>query len=220
MKRNILTLILVIMSFTLEAQKNNLQQKEQQFNYKPFFIDKAQIKPPCDLLLTQPLLTLGIEEYYQRTSKIKIIKAEFNNKKNIYSRSIIMIIDSNKNRNNVEAAIRKKEEVRVEFALIHINFKQIPKKMQDEIMYTNIPFGKLLVNNKIETTSTNRKYFYVYCNKDISKIIFCKKNNKIYGRINRIISKENNKWIANVTEILSGTKCKDKTCNTLIKQEK
>lgn len=171
--------------------------------------DRSDISPemlpiPYDYLLTQPLMTKGIENYYQRIPIIQTICALNNIKNNTYSRSIIMLIDNNKIRNNAELAQNKKESTVVELAFIKMNFSALPKSIITDILETSTPFGALLAKNNIKVSTTNRTYFSTKCNKKLVSLTRCKLNSFIYGRTNTLIRVDNRKWLADVVEILPG----------------
>lgn len=198
----------------------------QQFNdFYNFFDKKITLLPdkattkelprPYDFLLNQPLMTIGVEEYYQRTPKIKVINALRNKKSNTYSRAVIMLIDKDKARNNVSIAQTKKNEVVVEFALITMNFNALPETIITGVLSSDVPFGKLLAKNKIRTFSKDKHYFSVNCEAFIAKYLHCNAGNKLFGRTNTLVNADNGKWLAYVVELLSGTRCKEKNCQFL-----
>ena len=159
---------------------------------------------PYNYLLTQPLMTKGIEKYYQRTPFIQTIYAIKNQHNNTYYRAIMMLIKDSKARNNVQLAQRKKEVMVVELAFITMNFNELPEKIIEDVLNTNVPFGKLLSNNHVEVHTTDRTYFLVKCDKVFASLTGCHLNSKLYGRTNTIIRADNNKWLAHVMEILPG----------------
>lgn len=165
---------------------------------------------PYRFLLVQPLMTKGIEEYYQRSAWIEQLHREMNKDSNIYSRAILMMVDSQKQESG---SYKKLNPVIVEVAFIKINFNELPKQAIASILNTNTPFGKVLLNNKISTFTKDRAYFSTNCNADFAKILKCKRNQIIFGRINTLVRKDNNQWVAQVVEILSGLKCKEKQCS-------
>ncbi|STX55633.1 Uncharacterised protein [Legionella beliardensis] len=165
-------------------------------------VTQSSLPSPYNYLLTQPLMTKGLEKYYQRTPIIQTIYAKKNKHDNTYYRAIIMLVDSNKTRNNPELAQKKKEAAVIELAFIRMNFNELPKKVIADVLNTNIPFGKLLLNNHIKTFSTDRSYFSIKCNEAFSSLMRCKLNSQLYGRTNSLIRMDNNRLIAHVVEIL------------------
>ncbi|WP_019218196.1 hypothetical protein [Legionella tunisiensis] len=178
-------------------------------------INKDKLPVPYNFLLIQPLMTMGIEKYYHRTPKIEIISAKKDEQTNTYSRAITMLIDGDKKRNDVKIAQLTNEAVVVEFALITMNFSELPDKVITGVLNTQIPFGKLLVMNKLKAYDIGQQYFAVQCDSVIAQYLHCPKNSRLYGRTNTIIRKDNQKWIAQVVEILSGPSCQDKSCQNL-----
>ncbi|MCC5013927.1 MULTISPECIES: hypothetical protein [unclassified Legionella] len=179
-------------------------------------INKDKLPEPYNFLLVQPLMTMGIEKYYHRTPKIEIISAKKDEQANTYSRAIVMLIDGNKKRDDVNIAQLRNEAVAVEFALITMNFSELPDKVITGVLDTKIPFGKLLVINQLKTYDTGQQYFAVQCDSVIEHYLHCPKNSRLYGRTNTIIRKDSQKWIAQVVEILSGPRCQDKSCQNLM----
>lgn len=161
-----------------------------------------QLPSPYNEILTQPLMTQSIETYYGRSAIIKALFAEQDPVKNVYSRSIMMFIDKSKQRNNPDEALEKNEAMVVELAFISINFNELPKNVKQEILNTNIPFGKLLNKYQIQIATRDRKYYKIKCNSDLVSLIHCKEKQFIYGRTNTIIRSDNKKWLAHVVEIL------------------
>ena len=167
-------------------------------------VSKEVLPAPYNYLLTQPLMTKGIETYYQRTPFIQTIYATKNHHNNTYSRAIVMRVDNNKARNNVTLAIRKKETMVVELAFITMNFEELPPKIINNVINTNVPFGKLLSNNHVKISTKDRTYFWITCDQVLASLTDCHLNNKLYGRTNTIIKANNNQWLAHVVEILAG----------------
>lgn len=234
-KKRIITLKM-LMSFLLFGFFTNSYALEKQFSankanlpqlnaFYSFFgkkitvleknLNKEKLPVPYNFLLIQPLMTIGIEKYYHRTPKIEIISAKKDEQANTYSRAIIMLIDGNKERNDVKTAQLKNEAVAVEFALITMNFSELPDKVITGVLNSKVPFGKLLVMNKLETYDTGQQYFAVRCDSVVAHYLRCSKNSRLYGRTNTIVRKDNQKWIAQVVEILSGPSCQDKSCQNL-----
>lgn len=174
--------------------------------FKSLKIDKKSLPKPYDYLLTQSLMTLGLEQYYQRTAIIKVIHVNNNKKNKIFTRTILMLIDSDKKRNNVQLAQDNKEDVPVELALISINFNELPRKIISKIINTNIPFGKLIEEYNIKTYGSDREYFSIKCDKNLAKLLRCNLNETIYGRKNTLKRVDNQKWIAHTVEILPNLK--------------
>lgn len=172
-------------------------------------VNKDTLPVPYDYLLTQPLMTPGIEKYYQRSPIVHTIYAVKDEKNNIYSRIIIMLLDKNQTRNNALIAQDKKEEVVVETAVVAMNFNELPEKVKTGVLASNVPFGKLLIANQVKIVDKDRAYFSIRCNRPLSALTLCKINSKIYGRVNTIARADNKKWLARVIEILPGLKRED-----------
>ncbi|MCW8410201.1 hypothetical protein OQJ13_14570 [Legionella sp. PATHC035] len=165
-------------------------------------VSSAQLPSPYSKLLTQPLMTPSIEKYYGRHAIIKTIVASQDPESNTYRRSIVMLIDSNKERNEPNVAQTKKEAMVVELAFITMNFNELPKSMIAEVLHTDTPFGKLLTKYQIQTLTQNRNYYKVRCDETLASLINCNLNDSIYGRTNTLIRANNKKWLAHVVEIL------------------
>ncbi|ASQ47292.1 hypothetical protein [Legionella clemsonensis] len=181
---------------------------------KIFFtkIKQSELPAPFDFLLTQPLMTLGLEKYYQRNSQIKVIHAQKNSKENTYSRTILMVMDNNKKRNNVAIAQAAKQTIVVEFAFITINFNALPHAVIEGVLHSKTPFGRLLTLHKIKTTTSNRVYFKLPCTAQLAALMNCKLNNPLYGRLNTLNHAENGQWLARVMEILPAMRCTKTIC--------
>lgn len=165
-------------------------------------IKQIQLPAPYDYLLTQPLMTKGMETWYQRTAIIQPLYAVNNQAEHTYSRAILMLLDNNKSRNNPQIAQGKKEAVVVELAFITMNFKALPKKLISAVLNTSIPFGKLLTASDIKTGTTDRTYFWVSCDRLLASLMHCRLREKLYGRSNTIIKADNKQWLARAIEIL------------------
>ncbi|KTC87018.1 hypothetical protein [Legionella brunensis] len=207
------TLFFGSLSFTIASPSESLTIGEDKLEF--IKIDETKLPKPFDFLLTQPLMTLGLEKYYQRSGKIKIIHAHENKLDNTYSRSILMLMDGKKERNHVQFAEANHEEVAVEFARITMNFKVLPKKVIDGILNSDVPFGKLLATHQIKTYTTGREYFWVSCDAELASLIHCKLHSKLYGRKNILSQEDNKQWLAKVIEILPVVKCNVQECHTV-----
>ncbi len=167
-------------------------------------VDAEVLPSPYNYLLLQPLMTIGIEKYYQRTPVIQTIYAEKNQQNNTYSRAIFMLIDNDKARNNVLLAKDKNQLRVVELAFITINFNELSPQVINEVLNTNTPFGKILANNKVNVAVINRSYFELQCGAVLSSLTACNLHSKIYGRTNTLVGADKQKWLAQVVEILPG----------------
>ncbi|MBI2786985.1 MAG: hypothetical protein HYX60_12055 [Legionella longbeachae] len=192
-------------SVSITSPSNRLQKQINDLSNiikKGTKVSTNLLPSPFDYLLTQPLMTIGIEKYYKRTPIIQTIYASRNQHNATYSRVIIMFIDGNKKRNNAKRALEIKEAVPVELAFITFNFEELPKDIKLDILNTNIPFGKLLVTHHLKTSYRDRIYFSVECNNFLAPLVHCNLNSKLYGRTNTIVRTDNKKWIAHIVEIL------------------
>lgn len=166
-------------------------------------IEQSQLPKPYNFLLTQPLMTPTLEQYYARTAIVQTQEATFDARTNSYSRTIVMMIDSNKERNNAECAQKNNEAVIIELAFIKINFNELSKEIINEIRHTNIPFGTLLHSHHVKIRTKNRCYFTTPCTKKIASYTHCELKKTLYGRMNTIIRADNKKWLAQVMEIIT-----------------
>lgn len=197
---------MVIFQITHAASKyfDTPDQRFTNLNQITTRVNQSMLPHPYNYLLTQPLMTKGIEKYYQRTAIIQKIYAKKNKRDNTYYRTIIMLLDHNKARNNARLAQKKKEVMVAELAFITINFNALPQKVIANILNTNIPLGKLLLTHHIKTSSINRSYFSIRCDAVLSSLTHCNLNSQLYGRTNTLIRMDNKQWIARVVEILPG----------------
>ncbi len=174
--------------------------------YKPNLklVNTAELSKPYQFLLTQPLMTVGIAQYYQHTPKVRPpLYAENHFAEKIYSRAVIMVIDNNKNRDDALIADKNKESTIVELGLITINFNALSEKMIDGVLHSQVPFGTLLVKNNIKIHNADRSFFSLTCDKNFSKFLNCSLGKTLYGRTNTLIREDNGQWVAHVVEILT-----------------
>ncbi len=167
-----------------------------------FSVSANQLPPPYNILLTQPLMTPTLEKYYQRKTIIQPLFVQENQQKQTYSRVIIMLVDTNKSRDNPTDAITTKETKTVELAFITINFQALSNSMQKNVRETNIPFGALLRTHHVNVETKNRAYFKIKCDEQLNALLGCPINHNTYGRMNTIVDRQTKKWLAQVTEIL------------------
>ena len=158
-------------------------------------ISEKQLPAPWHYLLTQPLMTKGMETYYQGTPVIQTLYAIPNKDNNTFFRAIRMRLPQ-----------KKQQPMVLELAFITMNFNELPKKMVGDILHTEIPFGKLLANNHMNTAVTDRSYFAVNCDETLASLTHCKPDSTLYGRTNTIVNAANQHWLAHVVEILPGFK--------------
>jgi hypothetical protein len=163
---------------------------------------QSSLPAPYAYLLTQPLMTKGIENYYQCRATIQTLYAQKSKTDNTYFRVILMLLDKNKARTKLELAQRKKDTRVAELAFITMNFNELPKKVIEDVLHTTIPFGKSLLNHQVKTRSENRSYFFVNCNKMLSSLTHCRLKHRLYGRSHTLIRADNQHWVARVVEIL------------------
>lgn len=201
---------------TIQKQLNKLALLLDKNQFTGFQVSVEDLPVPYNYLLIQPLMTAGIEQYYHRTALIKPVHAQRNNKNNTYSRVIYMILDREQSNVRSNEKHKNREQLIVELAFITINFNELPTEVINDILKTNIPFGKILQKYKLKTYSVGRSYFSLICTPDLVKLVYCRKNHLIYGRTNTLIREDNRKWIARVLEILPGLKCSNKECSTIL----
>lgn len=147
-------------------------------------------------------MTQTLERYYKKTPIIQTQSTHFDSAQNSYARTITMLIDRDKQRNNAAYAKKIGAEQAIELAFIKMNFSELPKEVIEEIRHTNTPFGKLLEKYHIKILTQNRVYFTTACTKKIASLIPCELNKVLYGRKNTIIRADNKHWLAQVVEIL------------------
>lgn len=162
-------------------------------------VARELLPPPFNVLLTQPLMTPGLEQFYSGTGRIQVLYTAQNKRDNTYSRVILMVIDKNGVRNEA-----KNTQVPVELALITINFDALSSGFIDELLNTDTPFGRLLLNHHFNTKSRNRQFYSLICNEKLSTMIHCQPGKQIYARTHTLINADNQQWLAQVLEILPG----------------
>jgi hypothetical protein len=187
--------------FTFYQKENIAPDSQPPLKY----VNKKDLPQPYQFLLTQPLMTMGIAQYYQRTPKVRTpLYVENNRNQKTYSRAIIMIVDNNKTRNNAILADKNNESSIVELGLITMNFSALPDSVVTGVLHSQIPFGALLVKNNIKTQDADMIFFSLTCTKDFSKLLNCPLGKVLYGRTNTLVRVDNGQWVAHVVEILSG----------------
>lgn len=165
-------------------------------------VSEEQLPSPYRAILTRPLMTNSLKAYYQRTPIINVVHAKQEVAKHTYSRLITMVVDKNKLRNAPQIAQEKDEVISVELAYITMNFNELPTKMIADILHTTIPFGQLLAVHNIKVKTKDRRYFFIRCDERIAPFLHCRLNTILYGRKNTIYQVINQRWLAQVIEIL------------------
>lgn len=168
------------------------------------YLDKSELPAPYYFLLTQPLMTQGITEYYQRSPKVRLPLYVTNNpKQRTYSRAVIMVVDNHKQRDDALVADQMAETTIVELGLITMNFATLTQAVIDGVLHTQIPFGALLANNQVKIHSVNRRYFSIRCDRLLAHHLHCAPNQTLYGRTNTLLRADNQQWLAQVVEVLT-----------------
>jgi len=217
----VIAFIVLMNSSLIYAKRNDIHELIEKGPSKKYFqsellvVKQKELPAPYDFLLTQPLMTVGLEKHYQRTAAIKIINFLLNETNGIYTRSILMLIDSNKKRNDAITAENNHEAVPIELAFIEINFNELSENIISEITNTKVPFGTIIKKNGFETYSSDREYFSITYEHELAELIHCKLSTQVYGRKNTIKKEIDNKWVARTLEILPNLRCEDKCCTTL-----
>jgi hypothetical protein len=169
-----------------------------------YLVQKSELPIPYDFLLTQPVMTLGIAHYYQRTPKVRpplyILEDA---KQHSYSRGIIMIVDKNAQRDDASRADQLQQSTVVELGLININTEVLPAGFLDEIKQSRTPFGALLAKYQVKTHDTHQYFFKIQCNKLLRQNLGCRCRQMLYGRTNTLANEQNIR-VADVVEILTG----------------
>ncbi len=167
-------------------------------------VRKSELPVPYDFLLTQPVMTLGIAHYYQRTPKVRPpLYVVEDAQQHIYSRGIIMIVDKNARRDDASRADHLRQSTIVELGLININTAVLPEGFLDEIRHSRTPFGALLAKYQVKTHDTDQYFFKIQCQKVLRLNLGCSRGQMLYGRTNTLVNQQNIR-VANVVEILTG----------------
>ncbi|RUR04487.1 hypothetical protein [Legionella sp. km772] len=114
-------------------------------------IEQSRLPNPYNYLLTQTLMTKGIEKYYQRTPIIQPIYSELDKNNHIYSRAILMLLDNNRDRNSPALAQRHNETIVAELAFITINFNALPNNSCYARSILSCHIFKLLPSNLVRS---------------------------------------------------------------------
>ena len=184
-----------------------IQENIAQHNWpKLTYIKIENLPAPYDFLLAQPLMTMGISKYYQRTPKLRSPLYVIDNAaQKTYSRASLMIVDNNKTRDDAKAADKLGETTIAELGIITMNFAALPPRVIDGVLHTNFPLGALLADNQIGTHNANTSYFEINCSDALNPYLNCAQHPVLYGRANTLIRNDNDQWVARVIEILTGT---------------
>lgn len=169
-------------------------------------VGESELPAPFNYLLTQPLMTLAIETFYQRTPIIQILYVK--QQKEVYSRAILMLVDSDKQRNNAKEAQKNGEEIVVELAFITMNFSALPDSIKRDVLNTNHPFGKSLALHHVKIATEDRRYFAMKCNELLVSLLHCRLNTTLYGRTNTLVRVDDHQWLAHTIEIVTGLQSK------------
>lgn len=171
------------------------------------YIEQPALPSPYDFLLTQPLMTIGIADYYQRTPMVRPpLYAVSDAKNKTYSRAVIMVVDKNAQRDDALAADKISESNVAELGLITINMTAVSTAVMEGVVNSQVPFGTLLKKYNVKTRTEGRRYFKTTCDATFSQLLDCPLNTTLYGRTNTLIGEESNLWVAQVVEILTGIK--------------
>ncbi|HVV68219.1 MAG TPA: hypothetical protein VHE99_04165 [Gammaproteobacteria bacterium] len=168
-------------------------------------VKMVNLPEPYDFLLTQPLMTMGIAKFYQRTPKVRSPLYVIDNpSQKTYSRAILMIVDNNKSRDDALAADKLGEATVAELGISHINFAALTPRAIDSVLHTQIPLGAILADNQISTHPSNVRYFKLNCTKVLDPYLNCSQHPVLYGRTNTLVRDDNGQWVVRVVEILTG----------------
>jgi hypothetical protein len=163
---------------------------------------QAALPAPYDLLLTNPLMTLGIEKYYQRILKIRApLYTLQDTKQQLLSRAVLMIVDKDARRNQAQIADAQGQSLVVALGLIQIYYAALSPLMLEEILTTQNPFGALLAQHKIMTQQKDSHYFNVKSGSIFSE--YFPNKTVLYGRTNTLTRQDNGQLLAHVVEILA-----------------
>jgi hypothetical protein len=217
----ILCVLCFVASITAHAKSQNINWSNTELQPLTTFFTKENIPKSAwpnlvyvqesDLpdmqrsILSQPLLTTAIADYYQRKPKIrKPLHIEDNIEQQQFYRAIIMIVDKNAQRDDALLADTLHESTIVELGLISINFAALPKQVVEGVRNGKIPFGALLMEHQVATDSINTRYFKMLCEQHLATYLQCELGHTLYGRSNTLVRNDNHVWVAHVVEILTG----------------
>jgi hypothetical protein len=219
--RKILCILCVAITITAYAKSENTNWSNKELQPLTTFFTKENIPQSAwpnlvyvqesDLpdmqrsILTQPLLTVAIADYYQRTPKIRApLHIEDNLEQQQFYRAVIMIVDKKAKRDDALLADTLHESSVVELGLISINFAALPKQVIEGVRNGKTPFGALLMEHHVATDSINTRYFKMACEQHLAAYLQCELGHTLYGRSNTLVREDNHLWVAHVVEILTG----------------
>lgn len=182
-----------------------LQENITQQNWPVLYpIPPQHLPPPYNFLLTQPVMTAGIAQYYQRTPKIRTpLYVIYEPTQQLLSRGIVMIVDRQSQRDNALVADQLGEAMKVELGLIQMNLAALPEAMIDTLRSSQTPFGALLVEFNIKTYHQCSQYFRIIC-RAIAPYLGCDYDTVLHGRANTLLNVDNGQWLARTVEVLTG----------------
>ncbi len=165
------------------------------------YVDKPSLPSPYDFLLTQPLMTMAIEYYYQRTPQIKTLHEFYEAEQHYHSRVVLMYVDQDPSRDEALLAQKMGQAVVAELAMIHINLSGLTEDIVQEIERSTKPFGAILLEFGIASQRIHNRYFQLSHSSVFSDYLACNKP-FFYGRSSTLLRSDNQAFLAQVVEIL------------------
>lgn len=165
------------------------------------YIEKNNLPKVYHSLLTQPLMTKAVENYYQRTAQVQPLYQFYDTKQMINSRAVIMYVDKDKNRNNALLAHSLGQAIVAELGMISMNFAALPPGVIDGVKHSAKPFGALLLEYHVPTRRIDNRYFKITCENIFLPYLNCP-NGFLFGRTGTLIRTDTQQWAARVVEIL------------------
>ncbi|HCA89388.1 MAG: hypothetical protein CMF38_02225 [Legionellaceae bacterium] len=156
---------------------------------------------PYDVLLTQPLMTQNLEDFYQSTCEMKVLKTHFDKNQRLYARAITLNVAQNALR---VQSLHPKKACTVQVAFIVMNVEQLSAQAWQDVMAENKPFGVILRDSGLKTISQNCLFYALIPTHSLSKLLQCSADKILYARAHTLVRQDNQQWLAQVVEILSG----------------
>ena len=91
----------------------------------------------------------------------------------------------------------------VEYGMITIVLKHLPAGIRQQVLETNIPFGRILMDHGMTTFCRPHCYYSLPADKELAEILGLQEGTTLYGRSNHIID-EQGQPLAEVVELLPG----------------
>ncbi|MFT3742180.1 MAG: hypothetical protein QM752_05860 [Gammaproteobacteria bacterium] len=170
---------------------------------------QTQLPKPYHFLLTQPLMTVGLQQFYQRKPMLRApLYSVYDESNQQYSRAIVLMIDSCQRRNDALVADQASEAQPIVLGFITMNLSALPVKMVSDVLEAKTPLGALLADSALNLHS-QRRYLNLRDRQQVlTASLGATSTRTLYGRTNAL-SLADGQWVARVVEVLSPHVCRN-----------